>query len=160
MAGVRWTSPPTATAADQAATCVRHTDGVDGPHHLHPVVPRQRLTCQRPPAPSERRQALPQRGVEPLNVGRVDAPTPMRAVPARLDARGRALHDTAFDGDQAPLGLALHDLREAEGAPPGARAAPSARAHETSRESLARLRSTHQYSTTVGGAPHSGGPAR
>ena len=58
-------------------------------------------------------------------------PSALGATPECLNARGRAIHDAAFDLDDAPLGVALHDLGEARrwarGAGGAARLAPCAR---------------------------------
>jgi hypothetical protein len=71
----------------------------------------------------QRRQALAERRGEPLDGRRVDHPVTMRASPARLDACRRAIHHAALDVDDASLGVALYDLRDADVAPrtqPGA----------------------------------------
>src|SRR5438034_11835596 len=41
-----------------------------------------------------------------LDVGRVDHAVALGPTPERLNARGRAIHDAAFDVDDAPLGIA------------------------------------------------------
>src|SRR5256885_8504481 len=52
-----------------------------------------------------------------LDVRRIDHPVPLCPTPERLNARGRAIHDAALNGDDAPLGVALHDLCDADVAP-------------------------------------------
>jgi hypothetical protein len=87
----------------------------------HPMRPRQRTTRPRPPTTCQRRPALPARGIAPRDVGRVDHPVPWCATPARLDARGRAITDTALAVNHVPRRLALHDWR-AVAMTPGAQA--------------------------------------
>jgi len=69
------------------------------------------------PSACQRGQPLPERRVQPLDVRRVDHPCPLCPTPERLHTRRRALHDAALDVDDTPLGVALHDLCDADIAP-------------------------------------------
>src|SRR2546421_9573269 len=52
-----------------------------------------------------------------LDVRGVDHAVALSPTPERLNARRRAIHDAAFDVDDAPLSGALHDLGDADVAP-------------------------------------------
>jgi hypothetical protein len=81
-------------------------------------------------AARQRRQPLPERRVHPLDVRRVDHTVTLSPTPERLNAYRCAIDDTAFDVDDPPLGIALHDLCDADivlRAQP--RAPPSTRLH-------------------------------
>ena len=69
---------------------------IDGPDEIHTVLQRQRTARQCTPAACQRGQPLTERGVEPLDVGRIDDPAALRAPSERLDACRRAIHNAAF----------------------------------------------------------------
>src|SRR5207248_9664704 len=81
------------------------------------VLQGHRAACQGPAAAGQRCQALTKGRVEPLDVGGVDHPVPVRATPKRLDPCWGALHDAPLDIDDPPLRIALDDLRDADVAP-------------------------------------------
>ena len=98
-------------------TRMRGTEIIDRTDQIHAVLQRQRVACERAASAGQRRQTLPKRCVEPFDVRCIDHPGPVRSAPERLDAGGCAIHDTALNVDHPPLGIALHDLRDAEVAP-------------------------------------------
>lgn len=109
--------PPTGPRAGEAQTRMIRTEVGDRPAQIQ-AVPQGRGTArQRSAATGQGRQALTERRVQPLKVGRVEHPVALRAMPERLDACWRAIHDAAFDVDAAPLGVALPDLGDADVAP-------------------------------------------
>ena len=115
---------------DAAQTRVWGTKVIDRTNQIHPVMERQRAPRQRPPSTSQRCQPFAECGVEPLDVGGVDHPVPVRATPERLDAGWCAIRDAERDGNHSPLCIALHDLRNAEVAPGAQPRAPlDARLH-------------------------------
>jgi hypothetical protein len=77
---------PTCPSGRRAETRVRHTEVVDGPAHLDPMVQRQRTARQSPTTEPQRCQRLTARRVEPLDGRGVDDPIALRAAPERLDA--------------------------------------------------------------------------
>ena len=81
------------------------------------MLQRKRAARQRTASAGQRRQPLPERRVEPLDIRRVDNAVALRATPERLDARWCAVNNTAFDVDDTPLGIALDDLGDADVAP-------------------------------------------
>jgi hypothetical protein len=58
----------------KAETRVIRAKVIDRANQVHPVLQRQRVTCERPTAAGQGCQALPKRGVEPVTVGRRIAP--------------------------------------------------------------------------------------
>src|SRR5207247_4172422 len=70
-----------------------------------------------PAAACQRRQALAKGRVEPLDVGGVDHPVPVRATPERLDPCGCSINDATLDVDNPPLLIPLDDLGDADVAP-------------------------------------------
>ena len=110
-------TPPAGLGGGKAQTRMRRTEVVDCTNQIHPVLQRQRVACERSASTGQRREVLPECRVEPFDVRRIDHPGPVRAAPQRLDACRRAIHDAALDVDRPPLGVALHDLRNAEVAP-------------------------------------------
>ena len=81
------------------------------------MVQRQRVARQCTPSTGQRYQTRTKRRVQPLDIRRVDHAVALCPTPKRLNARGGAIHDTAFDVDDTPLGVALHDLCDADVAP-------------------------------------------
>ena len=81
------------------------------------MLQRHRMAGQRAAATGQRSQTLSECCVEALDIGRIDHTGSLRATPQRLDAHGCALDDPALDIDHPPLGVALHDLGNAEIAP-------------------------------------------
>jgi hypothetical protein len=65
---------------------MRRAKIIDRTHHKHPFVQCQGVTYQCPAAACQRREALPERRVQPLNVRRIDDPVPLRPVSERLHA--------------------------------------------------------------------------
>jgi hypothetical protein len=59
---------------DGVETLVRRTKVIDRAHQEHPLVPCQGLACQRPAPTRQRREAFPERRVQPLDVRCIDAP--------------------------------------------------------------------------------------
>src|SRR5712692_1265348 len=100
------------------------TKVVDRANQIHPVLQRLPPTRQCPAAACQRCQALAEGRVEPLDVGGVDDAVPLRAASERLDACRRALYDAPLDIDDTPLGIAFHDLCDAEVAPGAQTGAP------------------------------------
>ena len=100
-----------------AKTGVRRTNIRDRADQIQSVLERQWAPRQRTPAPYPHCQAFANGGSEPLDVGRVDPPVAVRALPERRDAGGCAIHDAALDVNDSPLGISCHDLRHAEVAP-------------------------------------------
>jgi hypothetical protein len=100
-----------------AKTRVRSTKIIDRADQIHSVLESQWAPRQRPPSPCKRCQPFAECGIEPLDVGRVEHPVAVRAVPERLDAGGCAIHDAALNVNYSPLGIPFHDLRKAEVAP-------------------------------------------
>src|SRR4029450_8403237 len=81
------------------------------------LVQGQRLACQRPAPTCQRREAFPERRVQPLDVCRIDDAIALRALSERLDACGRAVDNAAVGlDDTAPL-VALDHLGDQDVAP-------------------------------------------
>src|SRR5439155_14353038 len=104
-------------AAGMGQTLVRCADVIDRPDQIPAMLQGQRAACERPASARQRRQTLTERGVQSLDVRRVDHAVSLRATPERLDAGGRAIHDAPLDIDDTPLGVALHDLGDQDMAP-------------------------------------------
>jgi len=81
------------------------------------MLQRQRAARKRAPPACQRGQPLTKRRVQPFDVCRVDHAVALCPTSARLNARRRAIHDAAFNVDDAPLGVAFHDLCDADVAP-------------------------------------------
>src|SRR4029453_11983666 len=96
---------------------MRRTQIIDGADQEHPLVQRQGVTCQRPAAARQRREAFPERRVESLNVRRLDHPVPLRAASERLHPCWCALDNAAFGLDDMSPRVALDDLCNADVAP-------------------------------------------
>jgi hypothetical protein len=93
-----------------AQTFVRRAEVIDRPDQIQFVMQCQRATCQCAASPRQRRQTFSERGVQPLDIGRVDHAVALRAMPEHLDARWRTIHNAAFDVDHTPLRIALDNL--------------------------------------------------
>ena len=103
---------------------------IDRPDQIHAVLQRQRAARQRSTSACQRDQTFTERRVEPLDVGRIDAPVALRAPSECLDACRRAIDNAAFGLDHPSLLVALDNLRDQDSAPrtqPGP--APRARVH-------------------------------
>jgi len=90
---------------------------IDRADQGHPVLQRQRVTRERPTTACQGRQALPTRGVEPLDGGGLDAPITLRAASERLHACRRAIANAALGRDHPPSLVALDDLGDQDMAP-------------------------------------------
>src|SRR6266446_2580686 len=64
---------------------------IDCTNKIHAVLQRQRTARQRATSACQRGQTLTERGVEPLDVSRIDDPVALRAPSERLDACRRAM---------------------------------------------------------------------
>ena len=100
---------------------------IDCTNKIHAVLQRQRTARQRATAACQRGQTLTERGVEPLDVGRIDAPVALRAPSERLDACRRAIDHAAFGLDHPSPLVALDDLGDQDMAP-WTQSGPSTRA--------------------------------
>src|SRR5215813_578780 len=98
-------------------TLMRRAKVIDRPHQEHALVQRQGVAGQRPAPARQRREAFPERRVEPLYVGGVDHPTALRATSERLHACRRAIDKAAFRRDHPPPLVALDDLGDQDMAP-------------------------------------------
>ena len=97
-----------------AQTRVRCAEVIDGADQIHPVLQGQWSACQRPAAARQHCQALPERRVQPFDVGRVDHPLPLRPAQERRHACSCTGDDPMLDGNDMPLRIALHDLGDEE----------------------------------------------
>jgi hypothetical protein len=87
----------------KAETRVIRAKVIDRADQVHPVLQRPRVPRERPTAAGQGRQALPKRGVEPLDVGGIDDTLPtLRATSQRLDACRRAINNAAVGLSHAP----------------------------------------------------------
>ena len=73
--------------------------------------------CHRPARTRERREAFPERRVQPLDVGRIDHPVPLRPASKRLHACRRAIDKAAVGRDHPPPLVALDHLGDQDLAP-------------------------------------------
>src|SRR6266545_5037303 len=103
---------PLATGMGQ--TRMRCTEIIDRTDQIHAMLQRQRVACQRAASTGQRRQTLPKRRIQSLDVRRVDHAVALGPTPEYLHACGRASHDAAFDVDNTPLDISFHDLCDAE----------------------------------------------
>ena len=55
-------------ATCHAQTLVRRAEVIDGADHVHPLLQGQRAARQRPASACQRRQALTERRIEPLDI--------------------------------------------------------------------------------------------
>ena len=69
-------TPHAGRRCGEAQTGMVRTEVVDAADQIPPLPQRQRMTHERSTATCQRRQALPERGLEPLDVGCVDHPVP------------------------------------------------------------------------------------
>jgi hypothetical protein len=96
---------------------MRRAEIIDRSDQIHPLLQRHRIARQRTPSTGQGGQPLTKGRVEPLDVRRVAHARALGPTAERLHTCGRALHDTAFNGHDTPLGRALHDLGDADVAP-------------------------------------------
>ena len=99
------------------ATChvqafMRRAEVIDGADQVHPLLQGQRAARQRPASACQRRQALTERRMQPLDIRRVDDPITLRAPPERLDACWRAIDNAAFGLDHPSPLVTLDSLGE------------------------------------------------
>jgi len=104
-------------ATDLGQTRMRCAEIIDRTDQIHTMLQRQRAARERATPACQRGQTRTKRRVQPLDVRRVDYAVAWCPTPERLNARGRAIHDAALDVDHAALGVALHDLCDADVAP-------------------------------------------
>ena len=83
---------------------------IDRAYQIHAVLQRQRAARERAPSACQRGQTRTERGVEPLDVGRIDDPVALRAPSERLDACWRAIDNATFGLDHPSPLVALDDL--------------------------------------------------
>ena len=57
-------------------TRVRCAEVIDRPDHIHAMLQGQRAARERPASTRQRRQTLTERRIQPLDIRRVDAPSP------------------------------------------------------------------------------------
>src|SRR3977135_2897882 len=100
---------------------------IDGTDEIHTVLQCQRTARQCTTPACQRGQTLTERGVEPLDVGRIDDPAALRAPSERLDACRRAINNAAFGLDHPSPLVALDDLGDQDMAP-WTQSGPSTRA--------------------------------
>jgi hypothetical protein len=98
-------------------TRMRSAEIIDRPDQIQAMLQRQRAARQRPTSTGQGGQPLTKRRVEPLDVRCVDHAVTLCPTSESLHTCGRAIHDAMFDGHDAPLGLALHDLCDADMTP-------------------------------------------
>src|SRR5215813_9515705 len=84
---------------DGVETLVRRAKVIDRAHQEHALVQGQGLACQRPAPTRQRREAFPERRVQPLDVRRIDDAVALRAPSEHLDAGGRAVDNAAVSLD-------------------------------------------------------------
>src|SRR5713101_7971903 len=82
------------------ATChvqafMRRAEVIDGADQVHPLLQGQRAARQRPASACQRRQALTERRIQPLDIRRVDDPITLRAPPEGLEAYCAFHHNVA-----------------------------------------------------------------
>ena len=104
-------------ATGMGQTRMRCAEMIDRPNQIHSLLQRQRAARERAPPACQRGQTLTKRRVQPLAGRRVEHAVALCPTPERLHARGRAIHHTACDVDDAPRGVALHHLCNADVAP-------------------------------------------
>jgi len=98
-------------------TLVRRAKVLDRAHQEHARVQRPGLACQRPAPTRQRREAFPERRVQPLDIGGVADAVALRAPSERLATGGRAVDNAAVGlDDTAPL-VALHPVGDQDVAP-------------------------------------------
>ena len=114
--GPRHTLPP-GPRGSEAQTRMRCAEIIDCADQRHPVLDCQHAACQGSASAGQRRQALSERRVEPLDGCRGDHPVALRATPERLDTCGRTIHDAALHSRNAVLPIALYDLGDGDMAP-------------------------------------------
>jgi len=101
-------------ALDVGETRMGRAKIVDCADEIHPMLQRQRAARERATPACQRGQTLTKRRVQPFDVRRVNHPVALCPTSERLNTRGCAIHDTTFNVDDAPLGVALHDLGDAD----------------------------------------------
>src|SRR5438874_313544 len=144
---------------DGVETLVRRAKIIDRAHQEHALVQGQGLACQRPAPTRQRREAFPERRVQPLDICGVDDAVALRAPSERLDACGRAVDNAAVGLDDTALLVALHHLGDQDVAPwtqpwPSARARAHRIAKGLANRSDVRMQpiSTEQQRTGRGAA--------
>src|SRR5690242_3180321 len=79
---------------------------------IHTMLQRQRVARQRSATACQRREALPERRVQPLNIGRIDDSLALRPASERLHACRCPIDHAAFRRDYPPPFVALDDLSD------------------------------------------------
>jgi hypothetical protein len=96
---------------------MRCTAMVDRTDQRHAMLQRPRAACQRASSACQRGQPLTTGRVQPLAGRRVAHAVSLCPPSERLNARRRAIYNAVRDVNDAALGVALHDLCDADGAP-------------------------------------------
>src|SRR4029077_19461409 len=94
-------------ATGAGETRMRCGEIIDRPDEIHAMLQRQGAARQRTPAACQRGQPCTEGGVEPLNVGRIDHPVPLRPASKRLHPCRCAIDHTAFRVDHSPALVAF-----------------------------------------------------
>src|SRR5215510_5023099 len=117
-----------------AQTLMWRAKVIDGADQVHPMAQRQCMACQRPAAPGQRREAFAECRVQPLDVGRINHPVPLRSASERLYPCRRAIDKTAFGLHHPPPLVALDHLGNQNMAPwPQAWSSALARLHRVAK---------------------------
>src|SRR5215510_822577 len=142
-------------------TLMRRAKVIDCAHQEHALMQRQGVACQRTATPRQWREVCPERRVQPLNIGRIDHPVPLRPASERLYACRCAIDDAAFGLDYPPPLVALNDLGDQDVTPwtqPGpstlTRAYRIAKGLANRPDVGAQSIGTEQQRTVRGTAPH------
>ena len=98
-------------------TLMRRANVIGRAYQAHPLIQRQGRACQCPATTRQRREAFPERRVEPLKVRGVEHPAAWRAASERLHAGQRASGPAAVRRDHTAPCIALDDLGEPDLAP-------------------------------------------
>ena len=99
-------------------TLMRYAKVIDRAHQEHPLVQRQGVAGQCPAPARQRREVFPKRCVEPLNVGCIDHPDPLRPALERRHACRRTIDHAVFGLHHPPPLVALADLGDQDLVPP------------------------------------------
>jgi hypothetical protein len=89
---------------------MRRTKIIDRPDQIHTVVQCQCAPHQCPTSAYQWGEAFTERRIQPLNIGRIDHASALRAAPQCLHACRCAIDDTPFRLDHQPSLVALDHL--------------------------------------------------